>query len=240
VAAGFACAQLSAPNARGVSMGHVHFAVKDPAAFKQFWVKVLGAAPARHETLDGVRVAGMYVWIKQGEPTGGTDGSSIRDLGLRVRNLETVLTRAVAAGLHCRRSARASAQLTAPENVLLELTEDPQIATDVAADHIHLVVQDAMAARAWYAKQFGDPIPGIRLYFIQSDTPMAPTKGRALDHIGFEVENLAAFSRSLEAAGTPFEVPLKDAPDLKLKLAFLVDPWGTRIELTEGLERNPQ
>jgi hypothetical protein len=24
-------------------------------------------------------------------------------------------------------------------------------------------------------------------------------------------------------------------PDLGLKIAFLTDPWGTRIELTEGL-----
>jgi hypothetical protein len=29
-------------------------------------------------------------------------------------------------------------------------------------------------------------------------------------------------------------------PDRKLKLAFLVDPWGIRTELTEGLERNPR
>ena len=213
-------------------MGHVHFTVKDPAGFKQFWVNVIGATPAKHETLDGVRVEGMYIWIKQGDSAGGTDGSSIRDLGLRVHDLETLLTRAVAAGLQCRRSSRSSAQVLAPENVLIELIEDTS-GPAVAADHIHLVVQDAMAARGWYAKQFGDPIPGIRLYFIQSDTPMAPTEGRALDHIGFEIKGLEEFCKTLEANGVKLDTPYRKVPQMGFAVAFLTDPWGTRIELTD-------
>src|SRR5262245_19619395 len=37
-------AQLSAPNAAGVSMGHLHFVVRDVAATKSFWQK-LGGEP---------------------------------------------------------------------------------------------------------------------------------------------------------------------------------------------------
>jgi catechol 2,3-dioxygenase-like lactoylglutathione lyase family enzyme len=56
-----------------------------------------------------------------------------------------------------------------------------------------------------------------------------------MDHIGFEVKNLEAFCKKLEAQGVKFEIPYRDVPQLGLKIAFLVDPEGTRIELTEGL-----
>jgi catechol-2,3-dioxygenase len=35
-------AQLAAPNADGVSMGHIHLAVRDVDAHKQFWTATMG------------------------------------------------------------------------------------------------------------------------------------------------------------------------------------------------------
>jgi catechol 2,3-dioxygenase-like lactoylglutathione lyase family enzyme len=55
-----------------------------------------------------------------------------------------------------------------------------------------------------------------------------------LDHIGFEVAGLEAFVADLEAKGVQFDVPYRKTAD-GVGLAFLVDPWGTYIELTEGL-----
>ena len=49
------------------------------------------------------------------------------------------------------------------------------------------------------------------------------------------MKNLEAFCKKLEAQGVKFEVPYSVRPEIDLKLAFLVDPEGTRIELTEGL-----
>jgi catechol 2,3-dioxygenase-like lactoylglutathione lyase family enzyme len=50
------------------------------------------------------------------------------------------------------------------------------------------------------------------------------------------VKNLEAFCKKLEADGVKLEIPYREMPQLGgLKLAFLVDPEGTRIELTEGL-----
>jgi len=64
----------------------------------------------------------------------------------------------------------------------------------------------------------------------------APTKGRAIDHIGFEVKNLEEFCKKLQAQGITFETPYRDlTAQLGLKIAFIADPVGTRIELTEGL-----
>ena len=55
-----------------------------------------------------------------------------------------------------------------------------------------------------------------------------------LDHIGFEVVNLEEFCRQLVAKGVVFDVPYSRTAS-GVGTAFLTDPWGTYIELTEGL-----
>jgi hypothetical protein len=80
-----------------------------------------------------------------------------------------------------------------------------------------------------------DDLPGVNLSFSQGKTPPAPTKGRAIDHIGFEVTNLEGFVSGLEARGIRIEGPIRLLPNTTIKVAFLTDPWGTYIELTEGL-----
>ena len=52
----------------------------------------------------------------------------------------------------------------------------------------------------------------------------APTKGRAIDHIGFEVKNLEEFCKKLQAQGITFETPYRDlTAQLGLKIAFIAD-----------------
>ena len=75
----------------------------------------------------------------------------------------------------------------------------------------------------------------MNLSFSPSNKPTLPTKGRSIDHIGFEVSNLEEFVRSLDAKGIRIEAPIRQVPNTKVKIAFLTDPWGTYIELTEGL-----
>ena len=63
-----------------------------------------------------------------------------------------------------------------------------------------------------------------------------PTKGHLIDHIGFEVKDLDALYAKLKAQGVEFEGPVAQSTNVRhLKTAFLTDPWGVRIELTEGL-----
>jgi catechol 2,3-dioxygenase-like lactoylglutathione lyase family enzyme len=57
-----------------------------------------------------------------------------------------------------------------------------------------------------------------------------------LDHIGFEVINLKAFCGKLEANGVKLDAPYRTHAD-GVATAWLTDPWGTSIELTEGLRQ---
>ena len=101
--------------------------------------------------------------------------------------------------------------------------------------------------RAWYARVLG-ATPGFRRETIMAAkfdsgevdfnsvaAPKLPTKGRAIDHIGFEVEGLEAFCKQLEAAGVVFDTPYEQVAETGLKRAFITDPVGARIQLTEGL-----
>jgi catechol 2,3-dioxygenase-like lactoylglutathione lyase family enzyme len=64
-----------------------------------------------------------------------------------------------------------------------------------------------------------------------------PTKGRTLDHLGFEIVNLEAFCKRLEAGGVMFEEPYSKSRHTGFASARFTDPWGVSIELTEGLRR---
>ena len=75
--------------------------------------------------------------------------------------------------------------------------------------------------------------------FAPSQAAMAGTQGRALDHIGFEVKNLEAFTKRLESEGIKLDVSYRQVPKTNLFIAFITDPWGTSIELSEGLDQLP-
>ena len=82
----------------------------------------------------------------------------------------------------------------------------------------------------------GRSIGRLKGWISGVDSVQAPTRGRMLDRIGFEVENLEAFCKELEAKGIKFDRPYGTLAS-GVGLAFLPAPWGTSIELTEGLRR---
>ena len=75
--------------------------------------------------------------------------------------------------------------------------------------------------------------------FTASPTPVTGTTGRRVDRIGFEAKNLEAFCKKLEEMGIKLNVSYRSVPALGLSIAFITDPWGTSIELTEGLHKVP-
>lgn len=241
-------AQLAAPNADGVSMGHYHFNVRDPEAHRVFWT-TLGGTPVKLGGMEAIRFPDVLVLYRKAEPTGGTDGSVIGHIGFRVKDLKASLEKWRAAGLKIIPGASShQAFVIAPDDIRVEITEDPAMDAPIANHHIHFYTASVDDTKAWYVKMFGAKpgkrgpfeaadLPGVNLTFSKAAGDVAPTKGRALDHIGFEVKDLEAFCKKLEAAGVKLDMPYRKIPALKLSIAFLTDPWGTYIELTEGLNQ---
>jgi catechol 2,3-dioxygenase-like lactoylglutathione lyase family enzyme len=247
LAAALFIAQLLPPNATGVTMGHLHLNVSDAPASKRFWIDVLGAAPYQRGTLDGASIPGAIVVFKTAKPTGPTVGSVINHVGVTVNSLKTFSAKLTAAGFTVEPGTNPlQAMVNGPDGVRVELTEDPAAKVPVAMHHIHWNTSSAKEIQAWYADQFGATpgmrgkfiaadLPGVNLSFTEVTTAVVPTKGRALDHIGFEIKDLAAFCKALEAKGVKFDIPMRAVPALGISIAFFTDPWGTYIELTEGL-----
>ena len=242
-------AQLAAPNASGVTMGHYHINTKDPDAQRNFWVGLLGAKEAKLGDIEVFKLPGVLVLAQKKDPSGGTVGSIVNHIGVKVRDLSATLAKLDAAHITVVSRTPPQAMVAGPDDVRVELTEDTALETPIANHHIHFHPPDIDAMKKWYVATFGAipgkrgkfeaaDLPGVNLSFGPSETePVVPTKGRSLDHIGFEVRNLEEFTKKLEAAGVKFDVPYRKLPALGLSLAFLTDPWGTYIELTEGLDK---
>jgi catechol 2,3-dioxygenase-like lactoylglutathione lyase family enzyme len=138
-----------------------------------------------------------------------------------------------------------------PDDVKVELVEAKQQTAPIQLHHIHFFSPQNTEMQAWYAKTFGakprkanpgaafvsSDLPGVALNFTPSPTPVVGTQGRAVDHVGFEIENLEAFTKKLEADGIKLERPYTKVAALDISIAFIRDPWGTYIELTDGLDK---
>jgi catechol 2,3-dioxygenase-like lactoylglutathione lyase family enzyme len=251
-----ALAQLVEPNQAGVRMGHVHLTVTDVDAHKQFWIGVMGGKLVKNGPLELIEFPGVFVMLRKGEPSAPPAGSIVNHFGFIVKDMPAMLAKWKSLNLKVEPTENPNeAYVVAPDNVRLEVYGEPALPTPVAMNHLHYAPSDAASIKAWYVKAFGGnpgrrpcvgciskprmieavDMPGVNLSLSPNATPPQPTKGRALDHIGFDVVNLEAFVASLEAKGIKIEAPIRQVPNTKVKVAFLTDPFGTYIELTEGL-----
>jgi catechol 2,3-dioxygenase-like lactoylglutathione lyase family enzyme len=194
----------------------------------------------------------MLILLTERAPTGGSQGTIMDHFGFKVNDIEPFLTRWRAAGYEVQSEFLGAegfpnAYLMGPDSVRIELQEDRTQREPVSGYHIHFFTPEYRELMAWYVDIFGvEPFergtiattanaPGMNLSFGNARAVPAPTRGRAIDHIGFEFTDLDAFVRQLEAKGITLDVPLREVPNLGLKIAFLTDPSGVYVELTEGL-----
>ena len=247
-------AQLAPPNAAGITYGHVHLSVKDIEVHKKLWVDHFGGVVVQKGTLTAVKLPGMLIAFRTAPPTGPSEGSVMDHFGFKVRNLAEVLKGWRAAGYPVTQEFTGSegfpnAYLMVPDGVRIELQEDKALPVKASAYHLHFLTPEFAKLRDWYVDVFSAvprkrgtiettaDVPGMNLSFATSKMPTAATKGRAIDHIGFEVDNLEAFVKKLEAKGIKFDVAYRQVPAIGLNIAYITDPSGVYIELTEGYDQ---
>jgi esterase len=253
-----AAAQLAPPNDAGVTLGHIHLAVKDVDAQRHFFIDMLGGTAVRNGPLDLIQFPGVYIMLRKSDPTGPPAGSIVDHFGFAWKDLPAALAKWKANNLEIEQTTNPNqGYVHGPDGLRVEFFGNPSLPVPVQMNHIHFYLTETAPIQAWYAKTFGgtpgkrarvatpgwiecDYLPGgINLSFSPQETSRAPTKGRSLDHIGFEVKNIDQFAKNLEAQGIKLEAPIRQIPNSKTKVAFLTDPWGTYIEITEGLAPNP-
>lgn len=242
-------AQVEPLNAAGVAMGHLHILTPNPAAHKKIWVDVLGGKIVKAGPMEFVMFPGVLLAFRAGSAGGASVGSIVDHLGFLVSDLDATKNK-VAAAAKIVSENPATRQFFAlfPDDVTVEFSEDKTLTMPIRHHHIHFATPAEDEMRAWYAKVFGAKpgmrgrfkaadLPGVNLTWKPADAPTLPTKGRAMDHIGFEVKNIAALCAKAEAEGAKITTKPMSPQNLGLTVAFLTDPWGTTIELTEGLDK---
>ena len=125
-----------------------------------------------------------------------------------------------------------------------------------AADyhHVHITTSSPAKGVEWYSDHMGcEPLAdrddaadcdGVEIVFVPQATT-GGTQGTGVNHIGFSFPDLTAKMAEFESIGVRgsgvrlqrFEdgSMVRDVPGL-FRIAFIFDPWGTRIELVEDHE----
>jgi len=248
-AAGTANAQYAPFNEAGVTMGHWHLASKDAEANKKIFLGMGGQqVPGNAQS---VLFPGMRINLTLGNMpgNGGSRGSVVNHVGFIVNNVQERVTQWKAAGvavLPGGNNRLDQAFVETPDGVRIEILEDKTQGVPIKHEHIHLSLPEAEMAKAqaWYAKTFGGKagmrnnqpvvdIPGAQIRFAKADTKQAPTKGRVLDHFGFDVKDHPAFVRKIESEGIKLDEPPRKNEATGVIITYITDPWGARIEIVQ-------
>lgn len=244
--------QLAEPDESGIRYGHVHFNVSDVDRHKALWKKHFNAVEADRGALAAVAMPNTLLLFSQSEPEGGSRASVLHHYGVKVRDIEDFLADWRADGLEVGpefigAEGQRNAYVMMPDGVYVELQEDQALATEISGYHVHFFTPRFREQMAWYTEVFGlevrprgsiettTNVPGMNISFGGADEERAPSRGYAIDHIGFEVDNLEAFCEQLAAKGVECTAPYRELEDPGLAVAFLTDPAGGIIGLTEGL-----
>jgi len=259
--AGRAAAQPAPFNQAGVTMGHWHIASKDVEANKKLFLAMGGKLymPGGNPL---IMFPGLYINLNLGteKGDGGTVGSVVNHVGFIVDDVQKRVAEWKAKGvtvlpggaLPTGGNRLDQAFVVTPDGVRIEILQDKTQSMPIRNEHVHLAVPAAEVpkAQAWYAKTFGGKtntrnnapvvdLPGVQIRFNTADAKQAPTRGRVLDHIGFDVKDHAAFVKTLEAQGIKLDEPVRKSPTGST-ITYITDPWGTRIEIVQRAPLGPQ
>jgi catechol 2,3-dioxygenase-like lactoylglutathione lyase family enzyme len=247
---GSATAQPSPFNEVGLTMGHWHIASKDVEANRKLFVG-MGGKWFERGGAEYVMFPGVFVHLNLGTTpgSGGSQGSVVNHVGFIVNNVQEQVAKWKANGvtvLPGNNNRLDQAFVETPDGVRIEILEDKTQSIPIRNEHVHMFLPEAdiPKAQAWYAKTFGGKagtrnnapvvdIPGGQIRFAKADKAQLPTKGRVLDHIGFDVKDLRVFIAMIEGEGIKLDEPYQKSGITGNAFTYITDPWGTRIEFIE-------
>ena len=232
-------AQPFSRNGPNITLAHIDVNSADPDAAIAFWKDVIGTSTYNRGSINGVSTLGALIVFTRKAASGPSAGSAIDHLAFHVPDLQPFIERLAKTKFKSFQppSSDDALVIDGPDGVRIELTSDSSMYAPLEFGHIDIHTPKPNDTQAWYGKHFGaraagdeavptSRLPGATLTFAAAES--VPTAGRAIDHLTFEVKDLASFSKTLVDDG------IKLDPATQGGSVFLTDPWGTRIELTEA------
>jgi catechol 2,3-dioxygenase-like lactoylglutathione lyase family enzyme len=236
---------LSTPiTAHAGGFAGVQINVPDPQAAAQWYATHLGGRITTAGAAAAVAFGKVTISFAKTDATiGESRGSGIDHLGFSYENLDAAMQKFARAGVRIVSGIEKDgpvryAFIHDPWSTLIEVVEDPEIQ---GFHHIHLVTKDPKLTLRWYQDVFGGKfdrfaglIGGIRYgktWILVKGTrqPPLPTKGRAIDHVSWPVDDFAAQVQRLRAQRAVIEAEPREAATARSR--FAVGPDGVRLEI---------
>ncbi len=246
--------------ARAADYHHVHITAASPSQGVAWYVQHMGCEPLPDRS-DAADCYGVEVVFVPQPTLGGSQGTgvdhigfSFRDLTAKMAELEAVGVRG--SGVRLQRNPDGSTLRDVPGLFKLGFIFDPwgtriELVEDLETlgfHHVHLSASDPEATLAWYRDVMGgEPaslkgrLDGLRFngvwFLVSAYTEGAPgtTVERAIDHIGFVVDDLDTAATDLRQRGVTFEQEpaVPEGGRTSAKRAFLAGPDNVRVAVVE-------
>ena len=246
--------------ARAADYHHVHITAASPSRAVSWYTEHMGCQPLADRS-DAADCYGVEVVFVPQPTSGGSQGTgvdhigfSFRDLTAKMAELEAVGVRG--SGVRLQRNPDGSTFRDVPGLFKLGFVFDPwgtriELVEDhdtLGFHHIHLSAIDPDATLAWYRDVMGgEPaslkgrLDGLRFgrvwFLVSANAEGAPgtTVERAIDHIGFVVDDLDASAVELRQDGVTFEQEpaVPEGGRTSAKRAFVAGPDNVRLALVE-------
>jgi catechol 2,3-dioxygenase-like lactoylglutathione lyase family enzyme len=246
--------------ARAADYHHVHITSASPAQGVAWYARHMGCEPLtdRSDAADcyGVEVVFVPQPTQGGSQGTGVDhiGFSFRDLTAKMAELEAVGVRG--SGVRLQRNPDGSTLRDVPGLFKIGFIFDPwgtriELVEDLDTlgfHHVHLIASDPAATLAWYRDVLGgEPaslkgrLDGLRfddVWFLVSPSPQGmpgTTVERAIDHVGFMVDDLDQAAAGFRDRGVTFEQePVVPAGGrTSARRAYLSGPDAVRVAVVE-------
>lgn len=233
-----------------LTFDQVHLGVPDPVAGARWYAETLGASQGEH--IDRVWFGAVRVIFLKNDAPGPSDGAAIDHFALSYADVAAQTKAFERAGVRVttpvadRPGLGRYAYIEDPWGTKIQLVEDPDT---LGFHHVHLRVPDPDRARAWYQERFGgmralhkgtlDGLQYGRVWVFLDAGAAPPSRGHAIDHVGWRMPDLLAKAAELKGKGVAFTVephPGPQAPHAPVLMSFTEDPWGVKIELLQRRE----
>lgn len=230
---------------------HTHMRVPDTEAAAQWHLAVIGGEPGPGGPGPGIHYHNGFIGTmpNEGDLAPASSGSVIDHFGIAVDDVPATVARVEEMGGIIRTAPREGvtapviAFVEDPWGVRMELLEDSEYG---GVNHIHMMSSNPDAMRDWFLEVFGGEYIEARgkgifhtilydnLWVHVSESPdgkRAPSRGRAIDHMGFSVPSLDEFHDVL--AGVGIEPYLRRPNPPGSDLMFFIGIEGIHFEIAE-------
>lgn len=233
---------------------HVHLTATNAREAVNWYSKHFGGTPGSFNRgdadvveypTDRVFYGDLSIIFFEREPTGGSVGTGVDHIGFSMANVEEVAMNVLAdggqqVGDFVEFKGMKIAFVLDPWGTKIELIDDPDTR---GLHHIHLFSPQPQDTLAWYQDIFGGEIvqwngvlPAINysnvwLMAAQTTENIAPTQGRAMDHLGWASSSLDEFGQNLMLNDVEFSMEPRSFRGIRI--SFIEGPDGVRIEVVE-------